>query len=64
MAFAAATIIAPLSMVFGCGAFIDTLPYGSALLKESLTSMGSVEDQRAMAPQSTLVRHPNDPLPP
>jgi hypothetical protein len=29
---------------FGCVVFIDTLSYGSALLEELLTFMGSVED--------------------
>ena len=32
VAFAVAATIAPLSMVFGCGAIVDTLPYGSAFL--------------------------------
>ena len=41
----AAATIAALSMVFGCGVFIDTLPYRSALLEKSLAFMGSVEDQ-------------------
>ena len=40
VAFAAAATIEPSSMVFGCSAMVDTLPYGSALLKESLTFMG------------------------
>ena len=52
----------PLSMVFGCGAFVDTLPYGSALLDESLVLMMNVEDQWEMIPKSALVRHPNDHL--
>ena len=34
VAFAAAATIAPLSMGFVCGANLDTLPYGSALLDE------------------------------
>ena len=62
MAFVAAATIPPFSMVFGCGVFIDTLAYGSALLEESLAFMGSVEDQRVMAPQSALVHHPKDPI--
>ena len=44
-------------MVFGCGVVVETLPYGSALLEESLAFMESVEDQRKMAPHSTLVHH-------
>ena len=58
----AAATIAALSMVFGCGVFIDTLPYRSALLEKSLAFMGSVEDQQEMAPQSALVCHPKDHL--
>ena len=58
------TTIAPLSMVFGCGALIDILPCGSALLEDSLAFIGSVEDQQAMAPQSALVHHPKDLLRP
>ena len=64
VAFAAAAIITPLSMVFGCGAIVDTLPYGSVLLKESLAFMVSTDDQRDMAPKDVLVRHPKDFLPP
>ena len=30
---------------FGCCVVVDTLPYGSALLEESLAFMGSVEDR-------------------
>ena len=58
MAFAAAATIAQLSMILGCRVFIDTLPYGPALLEESLVYMGNVEDQQEMALQSALVRHP------
>ena len=64
VAFAVSITIAPLSMVSRCGAFIDTLPYGFSLLGESLAFMGSAEDQYDMAPQSALVCHPKDPLPP
>lgn len=46
VAFAAAATLAPLIMVFGCSAIVNTLPYSSALLEESLTFMGSVENQR------------------
>ena len=63
MAFAAAATIAPLSMVFGCGVIVDTLPYGSPLLQESLAFMGSTDDQQDMAPKGALVRHPKDPFP-
>lgn len=34
--------IASLSMVFGCGNIVDTLPYASALLEESLAFIKSV----------------------
>ena len=51
IAFAAAATIATLSMVFGCGALVDTLPYGSALLEESLAFMSNVEDSEQMAPK-------------
>ena len=61
LAFTAATTIASLSMVFGCGAIVDTLSYGSVLLEESLAFMGSVEDQREMAPHNILIRHSHDP---
>ena len=44
MAFAAAATIAPLSMVFGCGAIVDALLYGSALLEESLAFMENTDD--------------------
>ena len=64
MTFAAATTIAPLSMVSGCGVSINTLPYSSALLEESLAFMGSVEDQQPMALHSVLVRNPKDPFSP
>ena len=47
-------------MVFGCSAIVDTLPYGSALLEESLAFMGDVEDPREMIPRQALVRHPKD----
>ena len=50
-------------MVFGCGAIVNTLPHDSALLEESLTFMGSTDDQRDMVPKNALVRHPKDPLP-
>ena len=49
-------------MVFGCSAIVDTLPYVSALLKESLAFMESVEDQWEMAPKGALVHHPKDHL--
>ena len=62
VAFAAAATIAPLSMVFGCGAFVDTLFYGSVLLKESLAFIGNAEDQQEMAPKNSLMCHPKDPL--
>ena len=64
VAFAAAATIASLPMVFGCGALVDTLPYGSALLEESLAFMSNAEDSEQMAPKDTLVCHPKDPLPP
>ena len=64
MAFAAAATIEPLSMVFGCSAIVDTLPYGSALLKDLLAFMRNVKDPREMAPRHVLVHHPKDPLPP
>ena len=63
VAFTAAAIITPLSMVFGCGAIVDTLPYGSTLLEESLAFMRSTDNQRDMALKGTLVRHPKDLLP-
>jgi hypothetical protein len=62
MAFAAAATITPSPMVFGCGAFVDTLPYDSALLEESLAFMGIVEDQQKMVSHDTLVHHPKNPL--
>lgn len=49
-------------MVFGCDAIVDTLPYGPALLKESLAFMGFVEDQWEITPKGALVRHPKDHL--
>ena len=64
MAFAAAVTIAPLSMVFGCGTIVDTLPYGSILLEESLAFMGSTYNQRDMLPKIGLVRHSKDSFPP
>ena len=64
VAFAAATTIAPLSMIFRCGVIVDTLPYGSALLEEALAFMGSIDNQRDIAPKGALVRHPKDSLPP
>ena len=64
VAFTAAAIITPLSMVFGCGAIVDTLPYGSTLLEESLAIMGSTDDQRDIAPKGVLVRHPKNSLHP
>ena len=44
-------------------AIVDTLPYGSALLEESLAFIGNVADPQEMAPKRALVRHPKDPLP-
>ena len=64
MAFTAVAIITTPSMVFGCGVIIDTLSYGSALLKESLTFMGFTKHQWEITPKCALVRHPKDPLPP
>ena len=49
-------------MVFGCGALVDMLPYGFALLEESLAFIGNAEDPQKMAPKDALVRHPKDPL--
>ena len=43
---------------------MDILPYGSALLEESLAFMGGMDDQRDMAPNNALVRHPKYPFPP
>ena len=40
------------------------LHYGFALLKQSLAFMGSVENQREMAPKDALVRDFKDRLPP
>ena len=62
VAFAAAATIESLSMVFGCDAIVDTLPFRSALLEESLAFMGSTDDQRDISPKNALVRHPKDPL--
>ena len=39
-----AATIAPLSIVLGCGAIVDTLPWDSTLLEESLAFKESVED--------------------
>ena len=64
VAFTAVATIAPLPMVFGCGTFVDTLPYGTTLLDEFLAFMASAEDQQEMVSQDTLVRHPKDPIPP
>jgi hypothetical protein len=64
VAFGAAATIEPLSMVFGCSAIVDTLPYGSVLLEELLAFMGDVEDPQEMAFRRVLVRYPKDPLPP
>jgi hypothetical protein len=63
VAFAAVATIAPLSMVFGCGTFVNTLPYGSALLEESLAFTGSAEDQQEIVSHDTFVRHPKDSFP-
>ena len=62
VAFAAAATITPLSMVFGCGAIVDILPYGSALLEEFLIFMGSIDDQRDMTPKSVLCAIPRIPF--
>ena len=51
-------------MIFGCGVLVDTVPYGSVLLEESLAFMSNAEDSKHVAPTDTLVRHPKDPLPP
>ena len=51
-------------MVFECGAIVDTLPYGSALLEESLAFMGGKENEIDVARNNALVRHSKDPLPP
>ena len=64
VAFVAAATIESLSMVFGCSAMVDILPYGSALLEESLAFMGDVKHPQEMAPKRALMRHPKDPLPP
>ena len=50
-------------MVFGCGVIADTLPYGFALLEESLAFIGGTYDQRDMAPNNALVCHAKVPLP-
>ena len=42
-------------MVFGCGAVVDTLPYGSALLEELLAFMSDADNLVQMAPKDTLV---------
>ena len=44
VAFAAVVTIALLSMVFGYGALVDTLPYGFALMEESLAFMNNAEN--------------------
>ena len=49
-------------MVFGCGVFVDTLPYDFVLLKESLAFMGSAKNQLEMAPKDALVHHTKEPL--
>lgn len=64
VAFAAATTIVLLYMVFGCNAIVDTLPHGSALLEELLAFMRNFRNQRDMASKGALVRYPKDPLPP
>ena len=58
MALAAAATIAPLSMVFGCGAIVDTLPHVTILLEDLLAFMGSIEDQLEMALRGVLVHIP------
>lgn len=60
MAFATATTIVPLSMIFGCGVIVDTLLYGSTLLEESLAFMENAKNQRKMTLNNTLVRHLKD----
>ena len=62
MAFAEATTIAPLSMVFGCDIIVNIFSYVSVLLEESLAFMRNAEDQCKMASKGVLVRHPKDPL--
>ena len=64
VAFAVAATIIHLPMVFGCGAIVETLPCGFALLEELLAFMGSTYDQRDMAPKGALVDHSKDPFPP
>ena len=64
VAFMAAPAIATLSKVLGCDAIVDTLSYAFILWEESLAFIGSVEDQREMAPKGALVHHPKDSLPP
>ena len=59
--YVAAVTIASLSTVVGCGAILETSPYGAILLEKSLAFMGSVKDHREMAPRGALVRHPKDP---
>ena len=44
VAFSTAVNITTLSRIFRCSVVVDTLPYGSALLEESLVFMGSAED--------------------
>ena len=62
MPFAEAATIPLPPMVFGCGALVNTLPYGSALLEESLASMSNAKNSKQMAPKDTLVCHPREPL--
>jgi hypothetical protein len=47
-------------MVFECDVFVDTLPYGYALLEESLAFMESLGIHLEMAPKDALMRHPKD----
>ena len=64
MAFVATATIAPLSIVFGYRAIVDTLSYGFTLFEESLAFMGSAKDQWKMTYKGVLVRHSKDLLPP
>ena len=52
--------VAPVSMVFGCGAIMDTLPYAVTLLEESFAFIGSFQDQQEIAPKGALVHHPKN----
>jgi hypothetical protein len=63
IAFTTGVIIAHLSLISGCGAQVDELPYGSTLSEELLAFMRSIEDQQKVASKDALVRHPNDPFP-